>query len=188
MRVRILGAESTGKSTLCQALAQRAASQGLRCAQVSEYLRDWCEAAPHGVRLPGREDQFHIARRQQRRIAVAARGADLVIADTCALMTQVYSRHFFDHALPAQGPALHFDLTLVSDTDLPWQADPLRDGPQVRDAVQQRLLQTLADHGLPWVRVNGPLAQRLDQAWTAILRVLDDRKDRRSGADNSGKT
>lgn len=180
--VRVLGAESTGKSTLCHALGELAAQHGVRCAVVSEYLRVWCEAGKgaQGLRLPQQHDQFHIARRQQRRIALAARQADLVIADTCGLMTRVYSAHFFGHDLPAQGPVIPFDLTLVSDTDIPWQPDPLRDGPVVRTAVHQRLLAALAQQGHGFMTVSGPPHERLKQAWSAINRFLHQEKPEES--------
>ena len=43
LRVAIVGAESTGKTTLAHALAQRlAADTGLRTTWVPEHLRAWC--------------------------------------------------------------------------------------------------------------------------------------------------
>jgi len=51
VRIAIVGAESTGKTALAQALAAELATlTGLRCTWVGEWLRSWCEreAARHG--------------------------------------------------------------------------------------------------------------------------------------------
>ena len=50
----IVGAESTGKSTLAEALAARLTdATGWRCTWVPEYLREWCERADFREALPG---------------------------------------------------------------------------------------------------------------------------------------
>ena len=94
IRIAIVGAESTGKSTLAQALAGRLADlTGRRCTWVGEWLRDWC--AREG-RTPRRDEQRAIAQRQQALIDEAAAVHDLVVCDTTALMTAVYSDFLFD--------------------------------------------------------------------------------------------
>ena len=90
--VALLGAESTGKTTLAQALVTRLSVDGRRVALVSEYLREFCDR--HG-RTPRQDEQVDIADEQTRRIAAAARTHDLVIADTTALMIAVYSDPVF---------------------------------------------------------------------------------------------
>jgi nicotinamide riboside kinase len=57
--IAIVGAASTGKSTLAAALAARAAAQtGLRCAVVGEFLREWCDRQG---RTPRANEQLAIA-------------------------------------------------------------------------------------------------------------------------------
>jgi NadR type nicotinamide-nucleotide adenylyltransferase len=155
--VALLGAECTGKSTLAQALAHE-----LGAGLVGEYLREWCKT--HG-RTPQQHEQAHIAAEQAARIAEAARTHELVICDTTPLLTALFSQHYFgDDSLLAD--ALDFqrrcDLTLVCAPDLPWQADGfLRDGPEVRAALDERLCRALRDADLPWVDVVGDAADRL---------------------------
>ena len=43
MKIAILGAESTGKSQLADALANGLRSQGKTVSLVGEYLREWCD-------------------------------------------------------------------------------------------------------------------------------------------------
>ncbi|MFN7692702.1 MAG: AAA family ATPase [Burkholderiales bacterium] len=169
--IALLGAECTGKSSLTAALGQQLAD--LRAATISEHLRDWCEA--HG-RTPRQAEQRDIARTQTARIAAAARRHPLVIADTTALMTALYSRHYFADealfadALPQQRRvALTF---LCCPEGIPWQADCwMRDGDSTRQSTHQELLALLTEQELPFVLLQGSLAARTAQA-QALIREL----------------
>ena len=79
--IAVVGAESTGKTTLAAELAARlGADTGLACTHVDEHLRHWCEAAG---RTPRIDEQQGIAQAQQDRIAQAAASHDVV----CLLYT-----------------------------------------------------------------------------------------------------
>ncbi len=168
--IGILGAESTGKTALAQALVPRlAALSGQRCTWVGEWLREWCHA--HG-RTPRADEQAAIATEQHARIAAALATHDIVVADTTALMTAVYSQQVFgDHSLDAMAVALHrgCGATLLTALDIAWQPDGLqRDGPQVRQPVDARLRALLDAHALPWQRVQGLGEARVDSALAAL--------------------
>lgn len=105
MIISLLGAESTGKSTLAAALHRHLQAAAARLTEaeaspaithVPEYLRTWC--AQHG-RNPRQDEQLHIACTQAERLTDAARHTggtpSWVIADTTPLMTAVYSDHYF---------------------------------------------------------------------------------------------
>jgi nicotinamide riboside kinase len=162
--VTLLGAECTGKSTLAAALAKR-----LDAGLVTEYLREWCAA--HG-RTPQRHEQAAIAAEQAARIDAASREHELVICDTTPLMTALFSRHYFDDdSLLAGATAFQrrCDMTLLCGPDLPWQADGfMRDGPEVRQALDAQLRATLAAGSIDWVDVRGTEAERLATAVVAI--------------------
>ena len=64
--IALLGAESTGKTTLARELGTALAGRGERVAVVAEYLREFCEREG---RTPRREEQRGIAAEQSRRIA-----------------------------------------------------------------------------------------------------------------------
>ena len=169
MIVAILGAESTGKSTLAMALHDALTAQGRRVARVDEALREFCDTRG---RTPQQHEQAGIAAEQTRRIGAAAQAHDIVIADTTALQIAVYSdivfgdRSLYDTALQAQANYLH---TLLCAVDLPWVADGLqRDGPQVREPVDTLLRTALQRHARGYAVVSGPGAQRT----AAALAVL----------------
>jgi nicotinamide riboside kinase len=174
LRIAIVGAESTGKTALAQALAQRIATlTGLRCTWVGEHLRAWCDA--HG-RTPRPEEQAAIAAQQQALIEEAASGHAVVVCDTTPLMTAVYSDWLFnDQGLQAQAVAWQkrCHISLLTALDIAWQADGLqRDGPQVRVPVDSRVRSLLIQHGLPWALVAGQGEARLESAVDAVAPLL----------------
>lgn len=171
--VALLGAESTGKSTLAQALAGVFVAEGHPCMAVDETLRSFCDALG---RTPRVDEQQDIAAAQTARIEAAAAAHALVFADTTALMTAVYSDLIFDDhtlypsALEAQR---RVDLTLVMALDLPWEADGLqRDGPQVQAPVDQRVRAALHRAGLPYQVIAGRGEARLARAVDTVRRAL----------------
>jgi nicotinamide riboside kinase len=182
--IALLGAESTGKTTLAAALAQRLADEtGLRCTWVPEWLRLWCERQR---RTPRADEQAAIAREQHARIAEAAAVHEVVICDTTALATAVYSQLLFaDASLHEEAAALHraqVSLTLLTALDLPWVADGLqRDGPQVREPVDAALRALLQAQRLPWVLVSGAGEARLEAAVNAVTPLLRRRAMPRDG-------
>lgn len=163
--IAIVGAESTGKTALAQALAQQ-----LGGVAVPELLRGWCEREG---RTPRPDEQAAIALAQTAAIDAAALTAEVVICDTTALMTAIYSDYLFQDAslLPA---ALAFHrrcaLTLLTALDLPWVADGLqRDGPHVQAPVDAAIRAALASAGVGWQRVAGQGEARLEAALTAYF-------------------
>jgi nicotinamide riboside kinase len=172
--VALLGAESTGKTTLAATLAQQLAREtGTAVTWVPEVLREWCEAAG---RTPRADEQLAIAQAQHARIEQAAATHAVVVCDTTALMTAVYSRLIFgDPSLEAWAARAHasVSLTLLTAPDLPWVADGLqRDGSHVQAPVDEALQAMLRTHGLPWVRVAGRGPARLEAALAAIRPLL----------------
>lgn len=178
VRIAIVGAESTGKTTLAAQLAAqlavRTAEGGVRrVAWVPEVLREWCDRAG---RTPQAHEQAAILREQHARVEAAARTHEVVLSDTTALTTAVYSRLIFgDLSLDDEALALHrrFALTLLTALDLPWVADGhQRDGEQVREPVDALLRQALLAHRLPFAVIGGSGAARLQQAARAVAPLL----------------
>jgi len=167
--IAIVGAESTGKTTLAGELAAALRSEGHTVAVVSEYLREFCD---HHARTPLIHEQAHIANEQTRRIAKASQSHDIVVADTTALMIAVYSDKVFgDGSLYADAEATQrgYALTLLTALDLPWQADGLqRDGPHVREPVTTLVRASLARAAVSYSVIGGSGPARLEAALTAV--------------------
>jgi len=174
LRIAIVGAESTGKSTLAEELARRLGAEfGLRAVCVPEVLRAWCDA--HG-RTPTAPEQWDVARAQQDAIEAAARDAEVVVCDTTPLMIAVYSRMIFDDgSLDEMARAAHatMDFTLLTALDLPWIEDGfIRDGPQVREPVDLLVRERLVRWGVPWALVGGTGEARAANALDALRPAL----------------
>ena len=173
--IAIVGAESTGKTSLAQSLAQRlAADTGRRVAWVPEALRAWCDQAG---RTPLAHEQAPILRAQHERIDAALAAHDIVVCDTTALMTAVYSRLIFaDRSLEERAALLHrrsVSLTLLTALDLPWVGDGLqRDGPHVQVPVDTALRQLMQAHGIAYAVVGGEGEVRVQRALAAVAPLL----------------
>ncbi|WBY02732.1 ATP-binding protein [Ramlibacter tataouinensis] len=173
MKIALLGAESTGKTDLSLRMAAALRARGHRVAVVPEVLREWCVREG---RTPRPEEQLPIAREQEQRVDAAAMAADIVIADTTALMVAVYSAMLFDDgtlyrfALERQRG---YGLTLVTGLDLPWVADGLqRDGPHVREPVDALVREGLHKAGVPYRVVYGSGEERTRNALAPVLAAL----------------
>ena len=169
MKACLLGAESTGKTTLCHALGNHFRGQGRSVIVVEEVLREWC--AREG-RTPRPEEQLPIAQEQEARVDAAAALAEIVIADTSSLMVAIYSAMLFEDGTLYQFALERlrgYDVTLVTGLDLPWVADGLqRDGPHVREPVDALVRSALERGGIPYRVVYGIGEERLANALIAL--------------------
>jgi nicotinamide riboside kinase len=160
--VCILGAESTGKTTLARGLAAH-----FNAPWVPEYLREFCDTQQ---RTPSPHEQSHIidtqvARESAALVHAAALGAAWVFCDTAPLLTAIYSEFVFaDCSLLATARILHqrYATSLLLAPDIRWVADGLqRDGEQVREPITHMIERELikADAPFQWLR-----GERLQQA------------------------
>jgi len=163
-RVAIVGAESTGKTTLAQALAAHFGT-----VWVPEFARDYllarggvCVEADMGVIAQGQADA-------EDRLAQAANR--VLMCDTNVLTTQLWYEHYFG-APPAALRQLAAErmahLYLLCDHDVPWVADGLRDSPTERGWFHRRFREELEALGRPYVTLSGPFAGRLGPAMAAV--------------------
>jgi nicotinamide riboside kinase len=168
--IAVIGAECTGKTALCQALAQR-----LLGLWVPEYLREFCAAQG---RTPTAIEQIHIMLTQQAREAQQLAAAQKkhkawVLCDSAPLVTALYSQRYFnDTGLLRAALAHHrntYAATLLCAPDIDWQPDGIqRDGQDVRAAFDEALTIALAEHGIAAHRVTGQGDSRIEAALAAL--------------------
>ncbi len=170
LTVALLGGESSGKTTLGLALTRQLNALGVSAVLVPEHLRAWCEREG---RAPLAHEQTDIAATQTRLIETAASGgAEVVVADTTALVVAAYSEWVFNDRslLPVSLKAQQqVHLTLLMGLDLPWKADGLfRDGPGTRADIDAVLRRELQSAGIPFQTVYGSAEVRLTHALRAV--------------------
>ena len=173
-RVCLVGAESTGKTTLARALAERFAT-----AWVPEFGREFSERmlAERGAYEFASEDFVAIARRQCELEEEAARRADRVlVCDTDAFATSVWHRRYMGARSPEVEAiaASHRrpDLYLVTDVTTPFEQDGTRDGEHVREWMHAAFLEELAAQGRPFRELSGTHEERLAEATRLVEELL----------------
>ncbi len=171
-RVVVLGAESSGTTTLARALATH-----FQTVWVPEYGREYCERNWSGLDYKWRSEEFaHIAREQQRRENEAARDANRVlICDTNAWATRLWHHRYLGEfspdveAIASDGKA---DLYLLTDVDIPFVQDGIRDGEHIRAQMHQQFVEQLNAHGRTWLLLSGDPETRLKTAIEAVEKLL----------------
>ena len=195
-RVTLVGAESTGKTTLAAQIAESLARRGgsfAACKWVREYGREYAleklAAARAEAILAGRpparpEDlawsraEFEaIARSQAAAEEGAARaGGPVLICDTDAFATAIWAERYLGQPMVevdalAAGARPH--LYLLCDVEgAPFVQDGTRDGESVRGWMQRRFVERLEAEARPYTWLRGSLDERRSAGVTAIDEVL----------------
>jgi HTH-type transcriptional regulator, transcriptional repressor of NAD biosynthesis genes len=166
-RVCLLGAESTGTTTMTERLARRFGTSWVR-----EYGREY--SIPKDLRGDTwtTDDFIHVALRQQALEDEAARDADRILfCDTDALATTLWHERYLGRRSPeveAIARSRTYDLTLLTAADFPWVQDGYRDSDAARQRMQRRFEAELASRPEPVVELRGSIDERLATATAAI--------------------
>ena len=167
-KVVVVGAESTGTTTLAIDLAARFGT-----AWVPEYGRTFTEE--HGLDHEWvSEDFVLIAERQSADIASAARGEHpMVVCDTDALATAIWHERYVGSPAPASvwelAAATRPALYLLTGDEIPFVQDGMRDGEHVRGWMTSRFREVLAASEVPYLEVSGSAEERVRMAVAAIV-------------------
>jgi len=167
-RVVITGPESTGKTELAHALAER-----LDTIWIPEYARQYVENLDRPYEY---EDVIQIAKHQiaQETEFASKMGKGILLFDTWLIITKVWLDLVFgkcpewilDHIRSSK-----IDLFLVCDTDLPWIADPVREnGGEKREELFQIYCNEIRKFGFKYEIVSGIGDSRTENAINALLR------------------
>lgn len=170
-RIVVLGAESTGTTTLAQALAEH-----FETPWVAEYGREYSlDKQSRGKSEWFTEEFLEIAREQTRREDTAAREANrFLICDTNAFATTLWHRRYMgfrSEPLEEFAKSCRADLYLLTGDEIPFVQDGLRDGEAVRHDMHRWFEEALANQPVPWLQVTGTHEERLATAITACAGV-----------------
>lgn len=167
-KIVFLGGPSTGKTTLCEGLAEE-----LHTMTVPEYGRDyWLE---HQVdRRLSPAQLLHIAHTQNKWEDQAARKANkYLFCDTSAFTTWHFAMHYHQSALPelerlAAQCWQRYDLVVLCDDDIPYDDTWERSGDANRNEFQAFNRQYLKENNIKHILVSGDIAQRKQAVFTSL--------------------
>lgn len=148
----VTGAESTGKSTLTEALAAH-----FNVPFIPEIARNVVEQLQHKYTY---SDVETIARKQIEMLNRLRTGNHpFLIADTWLIVTKIWFDVVFQKEpdwLDAEIRNTKIDLFLVCDIDIPWVADPVREnGGEMRKILHQKYIDTISAYNFNYKLVTG---------------------------------
>lgn len=163
-RIALLGAESTGKTTLARSLALR-----FQTIWVPEYARDYVNMNPGPVTLETIESISREQLSQENR--AAANANNFLFCDTEFIVSKVWCMDLYSRSTPwidEQITNHKYDLYLLTSNDLSWIPDPARVNAQRRDYFFNWYKRELIEYNLPFEIINGRYELRLLNAIRAI--------------------
>ncbi len=172
-RVCILGAESTGTTTLARDLAKH-----YKTVWVPEYGRMYSEGKLFaGKGSEWRSEEFNTIAKAQGEIEdkLAESSNGLVICDTDAFATSVWHERYMNNKsddVELVASQRTYDLYIVTGNEIPFVQDGTRDGEHVRDKMHDRFIKKLEETHRRFVIVSGNPEERLRQSVSAIDQIL----------------
>lgn len=169
IKIAVVGPESTGKSTIAEQLARQL---GTVC--VPEYAREYCRHLNREYTLQDEMNMFYGQVALERSLVPLAQN-NVLVCDTMFLTIKIWCDHLFGRTpgeVLASLQTDRYDLYLLMDIDLPWEDDPLRDFPKLREHFMGVWHQELKAIDANYVVVSGLGEQRYENAWEAVRKFL----------------
>lgn len=175
-KIAIIGPESTGKSNLSEYLANH-----YNCYWVPEYAREYCAQLNRECNMQDELNIFYGQLKNERKIfnESLAINKNLLICDTTIITVKVWTEHVFKtcpDVVNREFNLRHYDLYLLTNNDLPWQDDPLRNFPNERDYFYKWYLKLMEENNLNFKIVSGVNKERYKNAIIAIDQFLNQKK------------
>lgn len=167
-KVCVIGPECTGKTDLSMFLADH-----FKTVWVEEYARAYLNK----LGRPYQEhDLLKIAHGQLRMEEEWLRDANrLLVCDTNLVVIKIWSEVKYNHCDPEilrLLSAQHYDLFLLTYIDIPWQDDPLREHPGMRQHLFDLYLKEMKAQSSPFVEIRGERDQRQKTAIEAVDKYI----------------
>ena len=165
-KIVFIGVESSGKTTLAHALAEK-----LQGTYVPEYARLYLDE--NGLEYQ-QSDLLAIAKRQLQLVNEAQeKEQHWLICDTDLLVSKVWSEQVFgscDEWITAQLYHAKADVYILCTPDIAWEYDPQRTMPILKDrlALHQHYQALLEQLACEFITVKGSLENRIQQVTEAL--------------------
>jgi len=168
IKIAIYGPESTGKTTLSYQLAEH-----FKTEWAPEFARDYLQQkwdSKKEICTP--EDLLPIAVGQMKLENGALQKAkNYLFVDTCLMATKVFSEIYYgfcESKLDKAARKHKYDLFFLTDIDVPWEKDDLRDSPNEREITFEKFKQALIENNKPFIVLTGNPEIRFQKALEII--------------------
>jgi NadR type nicotinamide-nucleotide adenylyltransferase len=167
-RVCLIGAESTGKTTMARSLA-------------SHFNTTWAPEFARQYLLPKNwvclwDDMIAIAEGQGRlEDEMAERANRVLLCDTDQVTTSIWCERYFnkcDERILRLAAGRKYDLYFLCDIDMPWFDDGTRDSREWRNWFHQKFLDSLTSRGVPFIILSGNFEARMRRAVEEVSRLV----------------
>jgi NadR type nicotinamide-nucleotide adenylyltransferase len=181
IRIVVVGAESTGTTTLTQSLAESLKApwvpevgsfytHSLATSTAGSREKDYCK-------VDWQTEDFHTIGKlqQQYEAAMAARSDGVIVCDTNATATEIWQRRYLGKTSPemkaiAAKDSVH--LYIITSDDIPFEQNGIRDGQAQRSSMQRWFIKRVKQTGVPFIIVTGSKSQRLNQSKKEARRII----------------
>ena len=168
-KIVLFGPESTGKTTLGLDLAKY-----YNTSLVKEYARNYLQKKWDDKKMKcDKNDLIQIAIEQLKSESKLSKIANKILfCDTNILVTKIWSEtHFDGYCDPFLNKIINntnYDLYILTDIDVPWEKDDLRDRPNDRKSMFNYYRDELVKNNLKFFLVSGSKEARLRKS---ILKI-----------------
>ena len=176
-KIVVIGPESTGKSTLCEQLAQQ-----YKAPLVKEYAREYLLTNGHNYTYENLSD---IAKGQINKEDTAIKNAassnsPIVFIDTDLYVMKVWCEFVFDRChqwILDTISERKYDLYLLCNVDLPWIKDELREYPDLitREKLYHHYKDIMVNQDVPWIDISGNYHERLQKALKGVNQLQNEK-------------
>jgi NadR type nicotinamide-nucleotide adenylyltransferase len=171
-KIAIVGPESTGKSTISKLLAEH-----YNTIYVPEYAREYCSKLTEPCTWQDEINMFRGQLNLEKQLLPQAN--EILICDTTFITVKIWSDQIFGKApqeVLDELPKHPYDFYLLMNIDLPWEHDPLRDFPDLREHFMEVWHRELQNLNATYEVISGNSAKRLSNAINAIDSFIESNK------------
>jgi nicotinamide riboside kinase len=185
IKVTLVGAHGTGKTTLVEALAERLGSIGIQCSLTPEVPRIICESADDATYFRRGNNSLSkqillLVGQPIYEVAAAASGASVLLCDRSILDHWAYTKHLFMKELEEEGAVPPLDNLIAKHCHsydfifyVPIEFAPLDDGTREGDedfqnAIDEEIRELLKLYELTYHTVNGTVPERVAQVMSVL--------------------
>ena len=164
IKIALYGPESTGKTTLAEQLAQH-----FQATWIPEFAREYLQNKWNSSqKICEPDDLLPIALGQMKLENDALKTTEkYLFVDTNLMCTKVFSEIYYGFCDPILDKAARkhkYDLFLLTNVDVPFEKDDLRDKPNEREMLLEKFEKALLDNKKPYILLSGNQEERLEKA------------------------